>query len=152
VTDYGNSKGWMGGFRNELDPGSAAGVNPVVNGQSYGYQGTSFTWGPTVDNSTVDTNFHSFTCSKCHNPHASRLPRLMITNCLDVQRNTWDDDYITDGNWSVWPNLTPSSGNEGYREIAYANTAQNCHRYFPAQSGGGSGIYEGKGWNTVTPW
>ncbi len=26
---------------------------------------------------------HSFTCSKCHQPHNSGLPRLMKTNCLD---------------------------------------------------------------------
>lgn len=28
---------------------------------------------------------HSFTCSKCHQPHSSALPRLMVTNCLDYQ-------------------------------------------------------------------
>ncbi len=28
---------------------------------------------------------HAYTCSKCHAPHVSRLPRLMITNCLDVR-------------------------------------------------------------------
>ena len=27
---------------------------------------------------------HAYTCSKCHTPHTSRLPRLMVTNCLDV--------------------------------------------------------------------
>ena len=37
-------------------------------------------------------NYHTFTCSKCHNPHASRLPKLMITNCLDTNHNTWEDD------------------------------------------------------------
>jgi hypothetical protein len=30
---------------------------------------------------------HSFPCSKCHTPHSSRLPRLMITNCLDYNHN-----------------------------------------------------------------
>jgi predicted CxxxxCH...CXXCH cytochrome family protein len=28
---------------------------------------------------------HSFSCSKCHQPHNSALPRLMQTNCLDYQ-------------------------------------------------------------------
>ena len=28
---------------------------------------------------------HSFTCSKCHQPHNSGLPRLMQTDCLDYQ-------------------------------------------------------------------
>jgi hypothetical protein len=26
---------------------------------------------------------HRFTCSKCHTPHNSALPRLLVTNCLD---------------------------------------------------------------------
>ncbi|MBU0728664.1 MAG: hypothetical protein KKA70_02875, partial [Proteobacteria bacterium] len=30
-------------------------------------------------------NEHYFSCSKCHQPHASGLPRLMQTNCLDFQ-------------------------------------------------------------------
>ncbi|MBW2503563.1 MAG: hypothetical protein JRE16_03230 [Deltaproteobacteria bacterium] len=153
VTDYADNKGWMGGFRNELQPGSAAlGVNPMVDNQSYGYQSGNFPWSFTVTTSQVLTDFHSFSCSKCHTPHASRLPRLMITNCLDVQRNTWDDAYIGDASWGSWPALTPSSGNEGYRELAYAKSAQNCHRYFPAQTGSGTGSYTGNGWNSVTPW
>jgi hypothetical protein len=28
---------------------------------------------------------HGYTCSKCHTPHNSCLPRLMITNCLDYK-------------------------------------------------------------------
>ena len=28
---------------------------------------------------------HSYSCSKCHQPHQSGLPRLMQTNCLDYQ-------------------------------------------------------------------
>ncbi len=27
---------------------------------------------------------HSYSCSKCHQPHNSGLPRLMVTNCLDA--------------------------------------------------------------------
>jgi hypothetical protein len=26
---------------------------------------------------------HAFTCSKCHSPHASGLPALLIQNCID---------------------------------------------------------------------
>jgi predicted CXXCH cytochrome family protein len=156
ITDYYNSY-WMGGFREESagNPIRDTGIVPAVDGQARAYG--NYSWGVTVDDATIDSNFHDFTCSKCHGPHASRLPRLMISNCLDVQRNSWDDDYksgATPGNttWGNWPNLTPSSGSEGHQEIAYANTAQNCHRYFPAQSGSGSGAYQGGGWNSVTPW
>jgi hypothetical protein len=28
---------------------------------------------------------HNYPCSKCHAPHSSGLPRLMVTNCLDSQ-------------------------------------------------------------------
>jgi hypothetical protein len=28
---------------------------------------------------------HAYTCAKCHAPHVSRLPRLLVTNCLDVR-------------------------------------------------------------------
>jgi predicted CxxxxCH...CXXCH cytochrome family protein len=28
---------------------------------------------------------HAYTCSKCHSPHNARLPRLLVTNCLDVK-------------------------------------------------------------------
>jgi predicted CxxxxCH...CXXCH cytochrome family protein len=95
-----------------------------------------FNWGVTVDNATIDPNYHNFSCSKCHNPHASRLPRLMISNCLDTSHNTWDDD-----------NGNPSnvSGNNAGTQLSDATTAQNCHR--KATVGG-----MGSGWNNVTPW
>src|SRR6185369_8486469 len=28
---------------------------------------------------------HAYTCAKCHAPHVSRLPRLLVTNCLDIR-------------------------------------------------------------------
>ena len=33
----------------------------------------------------VNNTKHAFTCSKCHATHNSRLPRLLVTNCLDVK-------------------------------------------------------------------
>jgi hypothetical protein len=35
------------------------------------------------------TRAHKFTCSKCHTPHASGLPALLTTNCLDRGLATW---------------------------------------------------------------
>ena len=109
------------------------------------YAYNAFDWGLTQDTGTVDTGYHAFTCSKCHNPHASRLPKLMITNCLDTRQNTWDND-----------GQTPSGPSEGQGEPLGADSAgktksnltsaQNCHRLGDAgQSGTGSG------WNNVTP-
>jgi predicted CxxxxCH...CXXCH cytochrome family protein len=63
---------------------------------------------------------HSFTCSKCHEPHNSGLPRLMQTSCLDynhragrssggeawVSRKTLSAPYPADGvgirSYQVW--------------------------------------------------
>jgi len=132
------AKGWMGGLRNkDFDSGIA--VPPTVGGR-YGYQAGTFEWGVTMNSTTVDADYHQFTCSKCHTPHASRLPRLMITNCLDTQNNTWDDQYASNANWSNWPNVTPGNN----KQLSQSHSAQNCHRY--------TGEASGPGWNTVTPW
>jgi predicted CxxxxCH...CXXCH cytochrome family protein len=105
-----------------------------------------------VDSGSVDQGFHQFPCAKCHNPHASRLPKLMITNCLDVSHNAWDDA------------INPSaSTNHGYNatELAYSSTAANCHRYVDTNdnvsNGGAADDSEvrgpgNSGWNSVTPW
>jgi len=41
-------------------------------------------WAATTGNN-VGNKVHAYTCSKCHAPHTSRLPRLLVTNCLDVK-------------------------------------------------------------------
>lgn len=104
--------------------------------------------GVSVDSGTTDSNYHYFPCAKCHNPHASRLPKLMITNCLDVKINTWDDTI----NPTTW---TPISGTNGHtaKQLAYASSATNCHRY--VSSGDLNRETNGSnenGWNSVTPW
>jgi hypothetical protein len=33
----------------------------------------------------VGNKVHAYTCSKCHSTHNSNLPRLLVTNCLDVK-------------------------------------------------------------------
>ncbi|MBW6513108.1 MAG: hypothetical protein K0A93_13520, partial [Desulfuromonadaceae bacterium] len=98
----------------------------------------SVSWGVTVASTTAttQTGYHQFPCSKCHNPHASELPALMRTNCLDVKHS-------------------------GY-EYRMADEAFNCHRVEQAtptlgvDAFGGDDTYNGIGngqqWNTVTPW
>jgi hypothetical protein len=130
-------KDYAGSLRNE-DYGDGL-TNPQVANNPRAWQG--FYWGVTVDDTTVDDTFHNFTCSKCHNPHASWLPRLMITNCLDVEHNTWDDQFTGDSNWSTW---TSSTLDYNTQELGKTSTAQNCHRY---DSTNGEA-----GWNSITPW
>ncbi|ALC15453.1 putative multiheme cytochrome c [Desulfuromonas soudanensis] len=97
---------------------------------------------------TAQTQYHKFSCSKCHNPHASRLPKLMITNCLDTKHNTWDNVY-----------QTVNTTNNVNVTLSNFTSAQNCHRLTgddpddtrDARGHNGTG-YSGAGWNKVTPW
>jgi predicted CxxxxCH...CXXCH cytochrome family protein len=67
----------------------------LIDATSFVRTGIGITWGVNLKqqiNTTATANvqqnsanqYHNFPCSKCHTPHASRLPRLMKTNCLDV--------------------------------------------------------------------
>lgn len=131
----------------------------LVGSRPYAFH--NYAWGANADDGTAPTisagttalpfnttsatpvaNYHTFNCGKCHNPHASRLPKLMITNCLDTNHNTWQD------NASASVEATTGNRASGF------NTAQNCHRRAPAEAAGegGSGTAYGAGWNKVTPW
>jgi predicted CxxxxCH...CXXCH cytochrome family protein len=111
---------------------------------------TGYNWAANMkfdDTATPDADFHGFPCAKCHNPHASRLPRLMITNCLDVRHNKWDDGQ---GNPSLW-----SNGSDTYtaKQLAYSPTAVNCHRYVASGDTNRETNASGEtGWNLTTPW
>ncbi len=69
----------------------------------------------------VPPKFHNFTCSKCHSPHATGLPALLLTNCLDVGVSNLD---LNGGR------ITPTIG-----------AATNCHRKTSTATG----------WNTLAP-
>jgi hypothetical protein len=110
-----------------------------------------YDWGGvTIDASaTIDENYHQFPCSKCHNPHASRLERLMITNCLDIQHETWSANsgygpIPSSGNGTNIASEGISAANLG-ATFPQSTAANNCHR-----EGDGKGA--GNGWNNVTPW
>lgn len=118
---------------------------PIIGAaQPYAYD--SFFWGVSVDEGTTDIGYHAFTCSKCHNPHASRLPKLMITNCLDTRHNTWQSSAAPNGQGNqTLPTGWTSMTNIDVGEMAATwSTAQNCHRYDTNDNVGG--------WNKVTPW
>ncbi|TLM65346.1 MAG: hypothetical protein FDZ69_10355 [Deltaproteobacteria bacterium] len=176
---------WMLGLRN-LQGGSysyvvgdtttdnARGVTPPVyigttGNQRYTYKNT-ISWGVDFSTTAAQTQYHKFSCSKCHNPHASRLPRLMITNCLDVRRNTWDGNFLNDPDWtSGKTNADPfdfsasnifrtefrgTNDGQGLRnkQLAYAKSAQNCHRYVDVDGDRVMDTGDEPGWNKVTPW
>jgi hypothetical protein len=178
------SSDWMLGLRNlggggysyvqtDTTTTNSRGVTPPIyigtsGNQRYTYT-HSISWGVDFNTITAQTQYHRFSCSKCHNPHASRLPRLMITNCLDVQHNTWDGNFINDGDWtagkaSATYNFSTSnifkvalrgtSDAQGLRnkQLAYATSAQNCHRYIDINGNKFMDVDDEPGWNKVTPW
>lgn len=117
----------------------------IMDDYSYSNQQTVSSTGggtQTVVGPTTQNRYHTFNCGKCHNPHASRLPKLMITNCLDTKQNTWDDGFptatFTNTSGTPWNGTTTSQW----------PTAQNCHRLTDDHTTTGRGA----GWNTVTPW
>ncbi|MDT8441870.1 MAG: CxxxxCH/CxxCH domain-containing protein [Desulfuromonadales bacterium] len=104
-----------------------ASYTPATNPANRAYAFDDFDWGVSVDATGIDTGYHVFSCSKCHNPHASRLPKLMITNCLDVRHNTWDDGFQAQNHFTV---AKGSNNMTDYgKRAASWDSAQNCHRF-----------------------
>ncbi|RII26153.1 MAG: hypothetical protein CXR31_10620 [Geobacter sp.] len=101
--------------------------------------GTVEGWATT--NATEDKNasnaVHAFTCSKCHTPHNYRLPRLMVTNCLDFNHRgkvpSGGTVAATRGN-----NTTNPSTNSGNMMSSANSTGSGAGR-FP----GGGARYNG---------
>jgi hypothetical protein len=120
---------------------SGAGYNPVTGAQS---SYNSYNWGASVDSATSQTAYHKYSCSKCHNPHASRLPKLLITNCLDINHAAaW-------GSAKGSPNTyyTAAYDYVGSKTDPYYSAAQNCHR----ADDGTTPKTLNPGWNKVSPW
>jgi hypothetical protein len=95
---------------------------------------------------------HNYTCSKCHQPHNSGLPRLMQTNCLDFQHRgskvSGGTVYMAD-NWGAKPHGTAGEhrgfpiGNLFNNSVSY-EAATSCHNV--------SGSWPSKNyWNVLTP-
>jgi hypothetical protein len=134
-----------GGYRGT--DGNTGQYQPLVTQQDMdkAWAYNDYDWGASIDAASKDVMYHQFSCSKCHNPHASRLPKLMITNCLDIRHNTWDDAQS-----SLQTKYTDSSLDnvDRNKRAAYYASAQNCHRYDDSRS---TQQLKG-GWNKVTPW
>lgn len=125
---------------------------------------------------------HAFTCSKCHTPHNARLPRLMVTNCLDAKHRgqaasggvvaEYSTFYQTGsgkgrfpmgggGGGSPWP--VSSSTNPGPWFFGKSHTNRNSSPaitvttqmqcHNTATSGGTTYLnYTSQRWNDKTPW
>ena len=71
----------------------------------------------------VNAMAHKFPCSKCHSPHATGLPALLITNCLDKDVSNWS---VLSG--AVNPSI--QQANNCHRK---ESTTTGWHRLAPAQ-------------------
>ncbi|MBI5016295.1 MAG: discoidin domain-containing protein [Deltaproteobacteria bacterium] len=103
-TGHGTVKGW-GGAKRDLIPSSLASrggeegpgnsMHAMGKYNSGGEDGIAYgrgyRWGvnPSAQGTSgyIQADYHQFTCSKCHSPHAAKAPRLLVTNCLDSKGN-----------------------------------------------------------------
>jgi predicted CxxxxCH...CXXCH cytochrome family protein len=100
---------------------------------------------------------HSYPCSKCHQPHASGLPRLLQTNCLNFNHK-----YGRPGGGQPWRADSESGsahGHSQHRGFPIANSMGNstsyeastaCHTQAPMNPG--VDWMDNQLWNGVSPW
>lgn len=127
-----NNTGWGQNLFAQDSPGERQGGDGgALDAKTYSHNKAS-SWGVDPTKSGAQAGYHQFPCSKCHTPHASELPALMRSNCLNTKH-------------------------AGY-EWRMAAEANNCHRVEDSGApiiGPGdpyNGTTNGKQWNTVTPW
>jgi hypothetical protein len=100
---------------------------------------------------------HSFSCSKCHQPHNSGLPRLMQTNCLNYNHR---GNRVSGGQpWRADSQVPGTAHARGeHRGYPIANVIGNsdsteatssCHASAPNNTGSWP---SNNLWNNVTPW
>ena len=98
---------------------------------------------------------HSFTCSKCHSPHASGLPRLMKTNCLNYSHRAMQPFGGMPGMpWTTSTGEFNFGGKFPYGWWAKGeyekDSTATCHGADTAN--GPENWPDNQRWNIVTPW
>lgn len=92
---------------------------------------------------------HSYSCSKCHQPHNSGLPRLLQTDCLNVKHrgNVAAGGYPNTSGWRGGTVLGFPMGGNGYNNgiRCHSDTYNKDGKYWPPNA-------DGAKWNTVSPW
>ena len=95
-------------------------------------------WAATSGSTNTGNTKHSFTCSKCHAPHSARLPRLMVTNCLDAKHK----GKVISGSSIATTQAASANGNPTYTATSGTGAGR-----FPI----GGGRYTGTGGAARTP-
>ncbi|GAM09450.1 geobacter CxxxxCH...CXXCH motif protein [Geobacter sp. OR-1] len=94
---------------------------------------------------------HNYTCSKCHQPHNSGLPRLMQTNCLDYQHRGNRPSGGTP--WKASSQYAYAGSHGQYRGYPNGNLLGNFASYEAGVACHTSGTWPNKNyWNLKTPW
>lgn len=79
--------------------------NSLTNGTNHAWKSKDRVHESVKGWKTADATIqHNYPCSKCHTPHNSGLPRLMITNCLDSRHKGFQANNtaaITSGTGSL---------------------------------------------------
>ena len=133
-----------------LQSGNAGQSSPwgVASSGSYVAR-NGFTWGVDLHNGTKQA-YHQFSCSKCHTPHASSLPRLLTSNCIDVGTSTTAQKVHGSDSGYTYPNWTASGGGTALgisgSTSGMSELAIHCHNKRRTNTSGGSG------WNSVSGW
>lgn len=110
----------------------------TLDARTYSHN-VAFSYGVNPITAAAQTGYHQFPCSKCHNPHASLLPALMRTNCLNTAKSSFEWRMAAESNncHRVESSATYIGAGDPYPGTGY-----------PTTHGGATN----GGWNAVTPW
>jgi hypothetical protein len=90
---------------------------------------------------------HNYTCSKCHTPHTSGLPRLMQTDCLATKhrgrKSSGGQAGSGSGLFESRNSATEGPVSSGSFPRGADQYGVNCHP---------TGTWPDNSWNTVTTW
>jgi hypothetical protein len=98
-------------------------------------------WAATSGTGNTLNKNHAYTCSKCHAPHSARLPRLMVTNCLNANHK----GKVVSGGVIAAAQAANANGNPTYTATSGTGAGR-----FPI--GGGRYTGSGRGSRTPGPW
>ena len=84
---------------------------------------------------------HAYTCSKCHQPHNSGLPRLMQTDCLAYKHRS---NVVSGG--------SAGGGRDGRFPFGYGTADYDASVCHGGPTENGTNWPNNQNWNNVTPW
>jgi len=135
------------GYRWSVNPGSQTALSQTGSWNDITSQ---MTQPPTANGGQTtsgykQTAFHQFPCSKCHAPHATKLPRLLKTNCLDVGAGN-----VAEGGNPKHDSSYAFGGCDAGTDTR-DKKPMICHGMGPGGTGADN-TTNGGGWNTKTGW